>query len=647
MANAPDQQPAAGVLFGHGAEAVSTWRVRALIVLLILLAGLVVYRLVVIQVIEHERHEEFADRTWVIETHGPRGAILDRNGFPLVTSVDAWEVHVDTRLWARSEFQPTDASRRLAELLRAPQAVVLSLAAQTHREGGHDALIAYGLSNALGAQIHAEALHGVQVHKTSQRRYTEGSMAATVIGLVGRDEQGLAGLEHQLDGVLAGEPGLLVQEVDGLGQPIPFGPRLELPFQQGESVVLTIDRNLQWLAETALAEAVEEWDARSGHIIMIDPRNGDILALASLPTYDPVTIDLNAQSSMALLRTRSATDVYEPGSTLKVVTMAAALDAGVVSPDTTFVDTGATVVGGETIRNFDLSYHGEQTMTQVLQRSLNTGSVWVAQQLGAATFYDYLYRFGFGESTQSGLPGEVEGRVIDSSDIRWSPVQMATNSFGQGISVTPLQIVQSYATIARGGVLVQPRLVSAVISDDGVERFAPVEGERVISAESAATLTWMMQAVVDGVLAHPAQVPGWRIAGKSGTSDVVGGAGYLDGESLASFVGFAPADDPRVVVYVRIDRPQGEIYGGIVAAPVFGDLMEEVLPYLGVPPTGYVADVNDWIVGPGSDIDPLDVEEAESAAAHDADEDADPPPSPISYIQDSDDSDRGESEDRQ
>lgn len=643
MSNAPDQPPAASVLSGHGAETVSSWRVRALIALLIGLAVVVVYRLVVIQVIDHEHHEDFADRTWVIETNGPRGAILDRNGFPLATSVDAWEIHVDTRLWARSGFQPTDASRRLADLLRAPEAVVLSLAAQTHREGGHDALIAYGLSNALGAQIHAEALHGVQVRKTSQRRYTEGSMAATVIGLVGRDEQGLAGLEYQLDGVLAGESGLLVQEVDGLGQPIPFGPRLELPYQQGGSVVLTIDRNLQWLAETALAEAVEEWGARSGHIIMMDPRNGDILALASLPTYDPVTIDLDDPNSMALLRTRVASDIYEPGSTLKVVTMAAAIDAGLVSPHTTFVDTGATVVGDRTIRNFDLSYHGEQTMTQVLQRSLNTGSVWVAQQMGANTFYDYLYRFGFGESTQSGLPGEVDGVVTDSSDIFWTPLQMATSSFGQGIAVTPLQIVQSYATIARGGVSVQPRLVSAVITDDGVERFAPVEGERVISAETADTMTWMMQAVVDGVLAHPAQAPGWRIAGKSGTSDVVEYGAYLEGESLASFVGFAPADDPRVVVYIRVDRPQGEIYGGIIAAPVFGDLMEEVLPYLGVPPTGYIADVNDWSVGPGSEIGPaLEVEQAESAAARD--EDADPPPSPISYIQDSD---REESEDRQ
>ncbi len=622
---------------------------RAVVALLIGLAVVVVVRLVMIQVIEHERHETYADRTWAIETKGPRGAILDRNGLPLATSIDAWEIHVDTRLWARSEFQPTDASRRLAKLLRAPESVVLSLAAQTYAEGGHDALIAYGLSNALGAQIHAEALHGVQVRKTSSRRYIEGSMAAPVIGLVGRDEQGLAGLEYQLDGVLAGEAGLLVQEVDGLGQPIPFGPRAELPYQQGASVVLTIDRNLQWLAESTLQQAVDEWDAQGGHIIMMDPRNGDILALASLPTYNPMTIDLDHPESMALLRSRAASDIYEPGSTMKVVTMAAALDAGVVAPDTTFVDTGAVVIEDRTIKNFDLSYHGEQTMTQVLQRSLNTGSVWVAQKLGARTFYEYLYKFGFGTTTDSGLPGEIGGVVTDSTDIRWSPAQLATDSFGQGIAVTPLQMIQAYATIARGGVPVYPRLVRAVITDDGVEHFEPRTRLRAISRETAATITWMMQAVVDGVLGHPAQVDGWPVAGKSGTSDVVEFGSYLEGESLASFAGFAPANDPRVVVLVRIDRPQGEIYGGIVAAPIFSDLMAQVLPYLGVPPTAYVADTEAWNTAPQTDPS-LNAEQPDgdeqSALAAEVDDD-DQRASPVTYIQEDEEEDGSEVKDEE
>ena len=622
---------------GRGFESVSPWRMWVVVALFAALAVVVVARLVMIQIIEHERHEAHADRTWTIATKGPRGAILDRNGFPLATSIDAWEVHVDTRLWARSQFQSSDASRRLAELLRADESLVLSLAAQADAAGGHDALIAYGLSNALGAQIHAEALHGVQVRKNSSRRYLEGSMAATVIGLVGRDEQGLAGLEYQLDGLLAGQAGLLIQEVDGLGQPIPFGPRAELPVEEGATIVLTIDRNLQWVAEAVLRDAVQQWDAKGGHIIMMDPRNGDILALASLPSYDPRAIDLDDPASMALLRSRAATDIYEPGSTMKIVTMAAALDAGVISPDSTFVDTGAVVIEDYTIRNFDLSYHGEQTMTQVLQRSLNTGSVWAVQQLGARKYYEYLYRFGFGASTQSGLPGEIEGVVTDSTDITWSPAQLATNSFGQGIAVTPLQIVQAYATIARGGEPVRPRLVTAVITDEGVKRYEARNGPRAVSRETAASLTWMMQAVVDGVAGHPAQVDGWPVAGKSGTSDVVEDGVYLEDESLASFAGFAPADDPRVVVLIRIDRPQGELYGGIVAAPIFSELMRVVLPYLGVPPTAYVADPDAWHTAPEVDTpdeaaSKRDGKEDESLTAEVDDRTASP--SPVTYIQD-------------
>ena len=283
----------------------------------------------------------------------------------------------------------------------------------------------------------------MQVRKTSSRRYIEGSMAAPVIGLVGRDEQGLAGIEYELDGLLAGEAGLLVQEVDGLGQPIPFGPRAELPYEHGASVVLTIDRNLQWIAETTLLKAVEQWNARGGHIIMMDPRNGDILALASLPTYNPSTIDLDSPESMALLRSRAASDIYEPGSTMKVITMAAAIDAGIISPNTTFVDTGAVVIDDRTIQNFDLSYHGEQTMTQVLQRSLNTGTVWVVQQLGARTYYEYLYKFGFGETTHSGLPGEIGGVVTDSTDNHMVPGRnWATTPSARASPLTPLTVVQ-------------------------------------------------------------------------------------------------------------------------------------------------------------------------------------------------------------
>ena len=574
----------------------SRWRMRAVVALLILLAMVLIGRLIMVQIIEHQRHEAAADRVWQIETRGPRGSILDRNGFPLVTSVDRWEVHVDTQLWGRNGFQPTGTSARLAYLLRADEAQVLSLAASAK---GRDALIAY-VQYYTGATIHAERLYGVTVRKTSTRRYVEGELAAPVIGIVGRDEQGLAGLEYSLDGDLAGESGLLIYEQDGLGQPIPFGARLELPYEEGADIVLTIDRNLQRIAEQTLLEAVRRWGADGGVIMIADPRNGDILAVATMPAYNPEQLDLASDEfDIGVLRSRAASDIYEPGSVFKVITMAAGLDSKVVTPWTTFIDTGAVVIGDRTIRNFDLSWHGEQTMTQVLQRSLNTGTVWLAQQMGPRIFYEYIEKFGFGQPTDSGLPGESAGLLTTSADVTWSPVQFATTSFGQGVAVTPLQVVQAYMAIANGGELVRPRIVRAAISEGDVRDMEPEFKGRVISAETAATLAHMMQAVVDGVQDHPAQTPGWPVAGKSGTTDVLLDGQYSDQTSLASFAGFAPVDDPRIVVLVRIDRPRGETYGGIVAAPVFSDIVSRSLPYLGVPPSAYVAQPAAWHTGPG------------------------------------------------
>ena len=596
----------------------SRWRMRAVAAAMVGLAVIIVARLIMVQVVEHQQHEAAADRVWQIETRGPRGAILDRNGFPLVTSVDTWEVHVDTRLWGRNGFQPTEASARLAYLLRVDEARVLSLAAGAD---GRDALIAY-VQYYDGAAIDAERLFGVTIRKTSSRRYVEGEMAAPVIGIVGRDEQGLAGLEYALDSTLGGESGLLIYEQDGLGQPIPFGARLELPYEQGADIVLTIDRNLQRIAEQALAEAVQQWSAEGGVIMIMDPRNGDILAAATLPAYHPELLDLADDTfDIGVLRSRAASDVYEPGSVFKVITMAAGLDAKVVSPQTTFIDTGAVVIGDRTIRNFDLSWHGEQTMTQVLQRSLNTGTVWLAQEMGSRIFYEYVAKFGFGQLTNSGLPGESEGLVTQIGDLAWSPVQLATNSFGQGIAVTPLQIVQAYSAIANGGDLVRPRLVRAVIGESGVRELEPLVERRVISEETAAVLSGMMQAVVDGVLGHPAQTPGWPVAGKSGTTDVLLDGEYSDETSLASFAGFAPVDDPRIVVLVRIDRPRGETFGGIVAAPVFSQIVAASLPYLAVPPSGYTAQPDAWLTGPNdqqplpsdSEADPKVDSEAEAA----------------------------------
>lgn len=567
-------------------DRVSSWRMRLVAIGFAAMALVIAGRLVMVQVVEHEKHESAADRTWTVRIHAPRGALLDRNGLPLATSVDTWEVHVDTRVWRRAGTDATETSRRLSRLLNIPEREILDEVATTD---GYDAFLAE-VPYATGAAIRQEQLPGVYVIEDAGRRYLEGGMAAQVIGVTGRDEQGLAGLEYSLDRLLRGGEGLLVFEQDGIGDPIPFGARAERPARQGLDIVLTLDRNVQRMAERHLSQALERWRGSSGVIIVMDVETGDLLAVASSPSYDPSRLDFgDPDLDTSLLRSTAATDVYEPGSVFKVVTMAAGLDSGTITPETTFIDTGAVVVGGQTIRNFDLSFHGPQTMTQVLQRSLNTGTVWVANRMGSDVFEHYVQAFGFGETTGSELPGESEGLLTGTASLSWSPSQLATNSFGQGIAVTPLQIVQAIGAIANGGTLVRPRLVRAVVSGGEVEERAPVAARRVISEEASAQLRQMMHLVVDGVAEHPAQAPGWRVAGKSGTTDVVENGRYVEGESIASFAGFAPAEDPRIAVLVRIDRPQQNLFGGIVAAPVFSGVVSDVLPYLEVPPTAYVA----------------------------------------------------------
>ena len=577
----------------------SPWRLRLVAVVFAVCAGALAARLVQIQILDHGRYDAEARdiHFWRQEIDGPRGAILDRNGFPLVTGIDTFNIHVDREAWEQHPENERLAVERLSGLLGVTEEQVRAIVAGG---SGRDTLVALSVPYELGESIITAGLPGVKVAAAGLRRYLEGGLASQILGFVGRDNVGLSGVEYDLDNVLQGKPGEVVYERDSVGNPIPFGIQTLTPMQPGADVVLTIDRTLQRIAEKHLQAAIEKSGARGGTVILLEPHSGDILALASTPTYDVSALDLSDPTlDLSLFRNRAVTDLYEPGSVMKVITMAAALDAGSVTPTTTYVDTGAIVVGARTIRNFDLSFHGRQTMTQVLQRSLNTGATWVSNLLGPDLFYWYVRQFGFGAPTGSGFAGEAAGIVKEPGNIFWSPVDLATNSYGQGISATPLQIVQAYGVIANGGELVRPRIVRGVIARDGVHIVPPVIERRVIREETAVQLRGMMQAVVDGVLGHPAQTPGWPVAGKSGTSDVAEEGVYLEGESIASFVGFAPADDPRVVVLVKLDRPQGEIFGGIVAAPVFAGVLRDILPYLGVPPSDYVAEPSIFDPPPG------------------------------------------------
>ena len=555
------------------------WRFLLLVLVLLVSTGGIVARLVQVQIIDHDYYTAQAEDEHLRRTvlRAPRGAILDRNGYPLATTVDTFDVYIDPRSW-KNDATALRGAAALAPLLdREPGELVAATRAQ---ERG-DYLAARSVSANVGLQLRELAPTGVKTVTTSRRFYPEGDLASNLLGFIGRDQVGLEGIEAYFDQELGGVPGVVYFERDGMGNPIPFGRRIGDEPVPGGDVYLTIDRYIQALVEERLDAAIEEHEATGGSIIVMDPKTGEILALASRPSYLLSELDLEDASQAALFRIRAVTDTYPPGSVMKIITMAAAIDLGLVTPESTYFDSGvASVAGGHAIYNWDLSSNGTTTVLGVLQRSLNTGAVWVAGMLGADRFYDYVQRFGFGEPTYMGLGGESPGLVRTNEDGGWYPGDLATNSFGQGIAVTPLQMITATSALVNGGLLMRPYIVKEVAGSDGRRVFEPVVVRRAVSEETSRTLAQMMTDVVeDEQRFHRARLPGYKAGGKTGTST------FADSDkAIASFVGFAPASDPRFVMLVKIDEPQGSRLGSVVAAPIFAELAPRILTYLGVQP---------------------------------------------------------------
>ena len=557
-----------------------TWRLFFLILALVLSAGGIVVRLAQIQIVDHDYYvtqaeDEHLHRTLI---RAPRGAILDRNGYPLATTVTAFDVYIDPRSWS-DDADALAGAAVLAPLLNREPADLIA-AARAQEQG--DYLAARSVNATAGLRLLELAPPGVKAVRTSRRFYPEGDLASGLLGFIGRDQVGLAGIEADFEQELGGIASEVYFELDALGNPIPFGNRLGEDPVPGGDVRLTIDRYLQTLVEETLDDEVRRHEASGGTIIVMDPYSGEILAMASRPSFRLSELDLEDEDQAQLYRNRSVTDVYSPGSVMKTLTMAAAIDLGLVTPGTTYYDSGfAEVEGTVPIRNWDFSVHGTTTMTELLQFSLNTGAVWLTSVLGPERFYEYVKRFGFNDRTHVGLGGESEGLVRTHNDEGWYPVDLATNSFGQGISVTPLHMITAASALVNGGLLMRPYIVKEVAGPDGARLFEPVVVRRAVSEETSQTLVEMMRAVVDGVPGHLAQVPGYQVGGKTGTTTFVGRS-----DTIASFVGFAPAEDPRFVMLVKIDSPKDSPWGGVVAAPIFSDLAPQLLIYLGAQPDG-------------------------------------------------------------
>lgn len=421
-------------------------------------------------------------------------------------------------------------------------------------------------------------LSGLAFKPHLQRSYPENALASNVLGFVTRDGRGYFGVEEKYNDLLAGNPvQVWVPRDPNKATEIPKVPN-------GTTLVLTINRDLQAKVESILDESLSEYGAQNGTIIVTNPRNGEILAMAATPR-----MDLNNYGNYFSLYdngsqyNRSIGMTYEPGSVFKVLTMAAALDAGTVAPETTFIDTGAIEVGGITIQNWNRDAWGQQNMTGCLQHSLNVCLAWLSSQMGTQTFYGYMERFGIGHPTGVDLSGEAPGRLKRPGDGDWYPVDLGTNAFGQGVAVTPLQMLMAASAIANEGKMATPHVLYAMLRDSHQYNVPSQYAGSPISPETARTLNEMLSVSLEQE-SSMALLPGYRLAGKTGTAQIPTDYGYDAFRTNASFVGWGPVDDPQFMVYIWMEQPSTSIWASETAAPVFSKVAEQTVILLNIPP---------------------------------------------------------------
>jgi cell division protein FtsI/penicillin-binding protein 2 len=430
----------------------------------------------------------------------------------------------------------------------------------------------------------AASLKGLVWTAHLQRSYPEKTLASNLIGFYSfrrdiTEMQGYYGVEGKYDEILSGQPrDLVIKRDPNLIQEIPNIP-------PGSSLILTIDRDIQAMAEETVDAAVRDNGAESGTIIIEDPRSGEILAMATTPRMD---LNLYYQDYEAVFPgqtpfNRAISQTYEPGSIFKVLTMAAALDAGVVKPDTSFYDTGSIQVGGLYINNWNDGAWGQQDMIGCMQHSLNVCLAWIATQLGPTKFYEYLQAFGIGHRTDIDLSGEANFPLSIPGDSTWSEASLGTNAFGQGLATTPIQMVMSIASVANDGKMMAPHVLKAVIDNGKQYNISPQVAGQPISAETAHTLTNMLTTSLEKE-ASDALVEGYSVAGKTGTAEIPTPNGYTSDLTNASFIGWGPTDDPRFIVYVWLEKPTSDIWGSTVAAPVFSDIVKKLVVLMDLPP---------------------------------------------------------------
>jgi cell division protein FtsI (penicillin-binding protein 3) len=548
-------------------------RSLTLLVGLVAMFVVVVIRLVWVQVISADGYVAYGveQRIEPIELAGGRGAIYDRNGDDLAISIPQTSVAADPSIVT----DPAAAARRLAPILRLQVADVRSKLSADVRF----VYLARQVPDEVAERIERLDIPGVLLFEEQARFNPSDDLARALLGSVDLDSTGVSGIEQTYDDQLSGEPGHLVVERDPQGRTIPAGRHQVDPARPGEDLLLTVDRNLQDEVEDILARQVAAVGGRGGTAIVANPENGEILALANVETDLPSGTVGNSGNNLAV------TANYEPGSVNKVITLAAALEEGLVTPDQVFAVPAALQVADHTYRD---PHPGAHTVTDILAQSSNVGTIMIARQLGAERLDEYLRRFGFGRDTGLGLPHEENGQMLPLAD--WSGTDIGSIPLGQGISVTAMQMLYAYNVIANDGVYVPPRLVSAVRDSEGeLQPVAPGDSRRVVSPTTAAQMRAMLAEVIKTGTGQAAAIEGYEAAGKTGTArKPQEGGGYEDADGnrhyISTFAGFLPADDPKLSIIVVIDEPSVSPYAARVVAPAFAEIGRHAARSSGVAP---------------------------------------------------------------
>jgi stage V sporulation protein D (sporulation-specific penicillin-binding protein) len=538
----------------------------------------IISRLFFLQIISGEKYRVAASSQHSYELSIPaiRGSIQTSDGNPLAMSTVSYLIYAQPKILK----DPENLAEKIAPLLKTdPQ--------QLHERLIQSDLfwlpLAHKVDAASADTIRRMGVKGIGFEPESKRFYPEASMAAHVIGFVGSDQagndKGYFGLEGYYDRDLRGKNGSLKQEKDVHGNPIAIADIKRVPPENGRTLVLWMDRVVQHIAETRLVEGIRKYGALEGTVTIMDPKTGGILAMSAFPSYDPASYP-NFKDT--LYKNPIVSSGFEPGSTFKSLVMAAGLSEKVITPQTTMQETGPVNISQYLIRTWNDKYNGTVSMTDVLVHSSNVGMVFVGNKLGQKRLLRYIQDFGFGESTGIDLEEETSPEIRPIGD--WKQIDYATATFGQGIAVTPLQMVRAVGALANGGRLMQPKIVKEIRDGDKVSTVPIKEIRRVISQSAAQIITEMMVAAVDRGEAKWAKPKGYRIAGKTGTAQIPVAGHYDAKKTIASFVGFAPADDPRFVVLVTLREPTTSPWGSETAAPLFFNIAKDLFRYYGIAP---------------------------------------------------------------